>query len=100
MRKLAYLLIFLLIATPTIAATDQPVVMNVKTYIYHNPNCKWAKNARRTASKPLNKKPKLKEQGLVKSVQKIIINQYLFITFIIFSKTTDEYKSLCRNQPH
>ena len=93
MRKLAYLLIFLLIATPTIAATDQPVVMNVKTYIYHNPNCKWA-------SKPLNKKPKLKEQGLVKSVQKIIINQYLFITFIIFSKTTDEYKSLCRNQPH
>jgi len=30
MRKLAHLLIFLLIATPTIAATDQPVVINVK----------------------------------------------------------------------
>ena len=43
MRKLAYLLIFLLIATPTIAAADQPVVMNVKIEIYHNPNLQMGK---------------------------------------------------------
>jgi len=43
MRKIFYLLLFLLIASPAPAAHDQPVVMNVKTYIYHNPSCKWAK---------------------------------------------------------
>ncbi len=56
MRKLAYLLIFLLIATPTIAATDQPVVMNVKTYIYHNPNCKWAKKCTKNCVKTTKQK--------------------------------------------
>lgn len=31
------------LTSSVLAADNQTVVMNTKTYIYHNPTCKWAK---------------------------------------------------------
>ena len=61
MRKILYLLMFLFMVSPVLAANDKPVVMNVKTYIYHSSDCKWAKNVPRTVLKP--PKDKAKSQG-------------------------------------
>ncbi len=61
MRKILYLLIFLLVISPTFAAEDKPVVMNVKTYIYHNPDCKWAKRCAKNCIKTT--KDKARSQG-------------------------------------
>ena len=43
MKRAVCLLIFLLLSAPVLAADNSAVVMNTKTYIYHNPTCKWAK---------------------------------------------------------
>ena len=56
MRKILYLLMFLLLVSPASAANDKPVVMNVKTYIYHNPTCKWAKKCTKNCIKTAKQK--------------------------------------------
>lgn len=68
MEKLLIILMITFLTSSALAADNQTVIMNTKTYIYHSPDCKWAKNVQRTVLKLPNKKPKLKEQGLVKSV--------------------------------
>ena len=65
MRKILYLLMFLFLVSPAFAANDKPVVMNVKHINIKTPTAKGLKKLKIT----LIKQPKLKEQGLVKSVE-------------------------------
>lgn len=56
MKKAFYLLMFLFIVSPIImspvwAADDKPVVLNIKTRIYHNLNCVWAKRCTKNCIK-------------------------------------------------
>lgn len=61
LRKILYLLMFLFMVSPVLAANDKPVVMNVKTYIYHSSDCKWAKKCTKNCIKTT--KDKAKSQG-------------------------------------
>ena len=56
MRKILYLLMFLFLVSPAFAANDKLVVMNIKTYIYHNPTCKWAKKCTKNCIKTTKQK--------------------------------------------
>lgn len=66
MKKLLSLLIVLFLVSPALAADSQTVVMNIKTYIYHSPDCKWAKKCTKNCIKTTKQKAQLKEKGLVK----------------------------------
>ena len=46
---------------PVLASDSSPVIMNVKTYIYHSPTCKWAKRCTKNCIKTT--KDKAKSQG-------------------------------------
>lgn len=61
MKKTLCLLIFLLLSAPVLASDSPTVIMNVKTYIYHSPTCKWAKRCIRNCIKTT--KDKAKSQG-------------------------------------
>ena len=61
MKKTVCLLIFLLLSAPVLASDSSPVIMNVKTFIYHSPNCKWAKRCTKNCIKTT--KDKAKSQG-------------------------------------
>lgn len=61
MKKTICLLIFLLLSAPVLASDSSTVIMNVKTYIYHNPACKWAKRCTKNCIKTT--KDKAKSQG-------------------------------------
>ena len=43
MKKLFLVLMITFLTSSALAVDSQTVVMNTKTYIYHNPTCKWAK---------------------------------------------------------
>lgn len=43
MKKLLLILMITFLTSSALAADDQTVIMNTKTYIYHTPDCKWAK---------------------------------------------------------
>jgi len=60
-KKTVCLLIFLLLSAPVLASDSSPVIMNVKTYIYHGPACKWAKRCTKNCIKTT--KDKVKSQG-------------------------------------
>lgn len=61
MKKTVCLLIFLLLSAPVLASDSSTVIMNVKTYIYHSPTCKWAKRCTKNCIKTT--KNKAKSQG-------------------------------------
>ena len=61
MKRTVYLLIFLLLSAPVLAADSSTVVMNTKTYIYHSPTCKWATRCTKNCIKTT--KDKAKSQG-------------------------------------
>ena len=61
MKRTVYLLIFLLLSAPVLAADNSTVVMNTKTYIYHSPACKWAKRCTKNCIK--TSKDNAKSQG-------------------------------------
>lgn len=42
MKKLLLILMITFLTSSALAADDQTVIMNTKTYIYHTPDCKWA----------------------------------------------------------
>ena len=65
MKKLSLVLMIMFLTSSVLAADSQIVVMNTKTTIA--PTANGLKNAPKIVSKSPNKKPKLKEQGLVKS---------------------------------
>ena len=56
MKKILCLLVVLSFALPVWAADNSPVVMNVKTYIYHDPNCRWAKKCTKNCVKTTKQK--------------------------------------------
>ncbi|CDB53949.1 uncharacterized protein BN554_00538 [Azospirillum sp. CAG:239] len=56
MRKILYLLILLFLSAPVSAADNSAVIMNVKTYIYHSPTCKWAKRCTKNCIKTTKQK--------------------------------------------
>lgn len=56
MKKLLSLLIVLFLVSPALAADSQTVVMNTKTYIYHSPDCKWAKKGTKNCIKTTKQK--------------------------------------------
>lgn len=68
MKKLFLILMITFLTSSVLAADSQTVVMNTKTISTITQPANGLKNARRIASKPPNKKPKLKEHGLVKFV--------------------------------
>ncbi len=39
------------LTSSALAADDQTVIMNTKTYIYHTPDCKWAKKCTKNCIK-------------------------------------------------
>ena len=51
MKKLLLILMITFLTSSALAADDQTVIMNTKTYIYHTPDCSGLKSARRTVSK-------------------------------------------------
>ena len=53
MKKVFFLIMvsFLSMYAFGIKAADVTVVMNVKTYIYHNPDCKWARRCTKNCIK-------------------------------------------------
>ncbi len=56
MKKLLYPLLILLFVSPVLAADSQTVIMNTKTYIYHSPDCKWAKRCTKNCIKTTKQK--------------------------------------------
>ncbi len=44
------------LTSSVLAADSQTVVMNTKTYIYHNPTCKWAKKCTKNCIKTTKQK--------------------------------------------
>lgn len=44
------------LTSSALAADSQTVVMNTKTYIYHNPTCKWAKKCTKNCIKTTKQK--------------------------------------------
>ena len=56
MKKTVCLLIFLLLSAPVLASDSSPVIMNVKTYIYHSLACKWAKRCTKNCIKTTKQK--------------------------------------------
>ena len=61
MRRTLCLLIFLLLSAPVLAADSSTVIMNTKTYFYHNPACQWAKRCTKNCIKTT--KDKATSQG-------------------------------------
>ena len=57
------LILFLGISLSPAEAQDNYVMLNTKTYIYHNPGCRWAKKCTKTAFAQPDKKPKNKAPG-------------------------------------
>ena len=56
MKKLLYPLLILLFVSSVLAADSQTVIMNTKTYIYHSPDCKWAKRCTKNCIKTTKQK--------------------------------------------
>lgn len=56
MKKTLCLLILLLLSAPVLASDNSIVVMNTKTYIYHSPDCKWAKKCTKNCIKTTKQK--------------------------------------------
>lgn len=56
MKKVLCLLLVLCFALPVYAVDSTPVIMNVKTYIYHSPSCKWAKRCTKNCVKTTKQK--------------------------------------------
>ena len=56
MKKILCLLVVLSFALPVWAGDNSSVVMNVKTYIYHDPNCRWAKKCTKNCVKTTKQK--------------------------------------------
>lgn len=69
MKKLCLplIMLFFFIAALPAAAHDKSVTLNVKTLIYHDSGCKWAKNAPKIASKPPASRLKRPAPGPAKS---------------------------------
>ena len=44
------------LTSSVLAVDSQTVVMNTKTYIYHNPTCKWAKKCTKNCIKTTKQK--------------------------------------------
>jgi methylphosphotriester-DNA--protein-cysteine methyltransferase len=51
MKKLLLILMITFLTSSALAADDQTVIMNTKTYIYHTPDCKWAKKCTKNCIK-------------------------------------------------
>lgn len=51
MKKLLLILMITFLTSSALAADDQTVIMNTKTYIYHPPDCKWAKKCTKNCIK-------------------------------------------------
>lgn len=49
------------LTSSVLAADNQTVIMNTKTYIYHSPDCKWAKKCTKNCIKTT--RPKAQTQG-------------------------------------
>ena len=58
MKRAVCFLIFLHLSAPILAADNSTVVMNIKTYIYHSPTCKWAKRCTKNCIKTTKDKAK------------------------------------------
>lgn len=56
MKKTLCLLILLLLSAPVLASDSSIVVMNTKTFIYHSPDCKWAKKCTKNCIKTTKQK--------------------------------------------
>lgn len=56
MKKLLLVLMLTFLTSSVLAADNQTVIMNTKTYIYHNPNCKWAKKCTKNCIKTTKQK--------------------------------------------
>lgn len=75
MKKLLYPLLIMLFVSPVLAVDSQTVIMNTKPIFTIALTVSGQNAAPKTVSKPPNKKPKLKEQGLVKSVVDRVTNR-------------------------
>lgn len=62
MKKLLLILMITFLTSSALAADDQTVIMNTKTYIYHTPDCKWAKKCTKNCIKIT--KQKAQAQGV------------------------------------
>ena len=51
MKKLLLILMITFLTSSALAADDQTVIMNTKTYIFHTPDCKWAKKCTKNCIK-------------------------------------------------
>ena len=51
MKKLLFILMITFLTSSALAADDQTVIMNTKTYIYHTPDCKLAKKCTKNCIK-------------------------------------------------
>lgn len=51
MKKLLLILMITFLTSSALVADDQTVIMNTKTYIYHTPDCKWAKKCTKNCIK-------------------------------------------------
>lgn len=56
MKKLLIILMITFLTSPVLAADNQTVIMNTKTYIYHSPDCKWAKKCTKNCIKTTKQK--------------------------------------------
>lgn len=56
MKKLLIILMITFLTSPVFAADNQTVIMNTKTYIYHSPDCKWAKKCTKNCIKTTKQK--------------------------------------------
>lgn len=56
MKRIFALLILLFLAAPVLAADNYTVILNTKTYIYHSPDCRWAKKCTQNCIKTTKQK--------------------------------------------
>ncbi len=56
MKKILLILTILLFTTSSFATEDKAVIMNIQTYIYHHPSCKWAKKCTKNCIKTTKQK--------------------------------------------
>jgi methylphosphotriester-DNA--protein-cysteine methyltransferase len=56
MEKLLIILMITFLTSSALAADNQTVIMNTKTYIYHSPDCKWAKKCTKNCIKTTKQK--------------------------------------------
>lgn len=56
MKKLLIILMITFLTSSVLAADNQTVIMNTKTYIYHSPDCKWAKKCTKNCIKTTKQK--------------------------------------------